>query len=47
LPLRYLDLEIGDVIRFERLLWRITELTQGAVLELSAVRHQPQIFGRL
>lgn len=45
LPLRYLDLEIGDVIRFERLLWRITELTQGAVLELSAVRHQPQIFG--
>ena len=45
LPLRYLDLEIGDVIRFERLLWRITELTQGAVLELSAVRHQQQIFG--
>ena len=44
LPLSYLDLEIGDVIRFDQLLWRITELTHGNVLELNGVRHQPQIF---
>ena len=44
LPVSYLDLEIGDVIRFDQLLWRITELTHGNVLELNGVRHQPQIF---
>lgn len=45
LPLSYLNIEIGDIIRHEGLLWRVTELTYGHVLELHGVRHQPQIFG--
>ena len=46
LPHTYLDLEIGDIISFDGLLWRITEITHGRVLEVSALRHQPQIFSR-
>lgn len=45
LPPSYLDLEVGDIIRLDGLLWRINELIHGRFLEVSAVRHQAHLFG--
>ena len=44
LPPSYLDLEVGDIIRLDGLLWRINELMHGRFLEVSAIRHQAHLF---
>ena len=45
LPPDHLDLEAGDLIRFDGALWRITELTHDHALEVTAVRHQRGLYG--
>ncbi len=45
LPPSYLDMEIGDIIRLTEVLWRVTEITYGTVLEVQAQRFQSGLYG--
>ena len=40
-----LDLEVGDIISHDKVLWRLTAITYGRTIEVEAVRYHSGLYG--